>query len=103
MNGVFEPIRRLWLGCLPLADAFWTWAVLGGLVVNLASSALCLWLVVVDRPVVALAVGYLPSVPYNVVVCVGVWRAAARYQGPREWANLARAVTLVAMLVFSLT
>lgn len=31
-------ILALWRGDLPLADAFWTWTVFGGLIVNIATS-----------------------------------------------------------------
>lgn len=99
MNGA----RRLWRGELPLGDAFWNWAVLGGLLVNGISSALFLFLIMADRPVAALVAGYAVSVPYNVVTAVGVWRSAARYTGDRRWADLARAVTVVGMILLSLT
>lgn len=96
-------LRRLWRGELPLADAFWNWAVLGGLAVNVTSTAAFLLLVMADRPVAAFVVGYVLSVAYNVVATVGVWRAAGRHDGDRRWAELARAVTVVGMLLLSLT
>lgn len=92
---------RLWQGELPLQDAFWNWAVLGGAVVNAASGALSLYLITDDRPVLALLFGYGLPVPYNVIVAVGVWRAAGRYTGERKWADLARIVTLVGMVLLS--
>lgn len=96
-------LRALWAGELPLGEAFWTFAIGIGLLVNLASSALFLALITVDRPWSALFVGYVLSVPYNVVALVGVWRSAARYEGERLHADLARIVTLVAMVLFSIT
>ena len=54
-------LRRLWQGELPLEDAFWNWAVLGGLVVNLATSALFLFLITADHPIAALIAGYAVS------------------------------------------
>ena len=53
--------------------------------------------------VFALLFGYGLSLPYNVVAIVGVWRAAARYDGPAVHADLARGVTVILMAVFSLT
>jgi hypothetical protein len=96
-------LRSLWLGELPLGDAFWTWAIGIGLLVNLTTSALFLALVTADRPWAALFVGYALSVPYNVVTVVGVWRSAARYQGPAAHAELARIVTVFVMLLLSVT
>ena len=96
-------VYRLWHGEIPLPDAFWTWAVTGGLLVNIASSGLFLFLVMMDRPIAALIVGYAPSIPYNVLVTVGVWRSAGRYEGERRWADLARTVTVIGMVLLSIT
>ena len=96
-------LRALWSGEVPLNEAFWTFAIGIGLLVNLSTSAAFLALISFDRPWAALFVGYVLSVPYNVVALVGVWRSAGRYQGPALHADLARILTLVAMLVLSLT
>ncbi len=94
---------RLWQGELPLENAFWNWAVFGGLIVNVASSVLFVFQIMADRPFSALIVGYAFSVPYNVIVSVGVWRSAERYAGERRWAELARIVTVVGMILLSVT
>jgi len=96
-------LRRLWRGDLPLAQAFWNWAVLGGIAVNGLTSILFLVLIIADSIVLAFVVGYALSVPYNVAVTVGVWRSAARYEGERRWADLARIVTTAGMIVLSVT
>ena len=96
-------LMRLWRGELDLPDAFWNWAVIGGLIVNLTSSALFMFLIMSDRPVAAFIAGYGPSVPYNILVCVAVWRSAARWEGDPRWAELAPIVTVVGMVVLSIT
>ncbi len=96
-------LRSLWLGELPLGEAFWTWAIGVGLLVNLTTSALFLALITADRPWAALFVGYALSVPYNVVAVVGVWRSAARYKGPTRHAELARIVIVIVMVLLSMT
>jgi len=96
-----KKLVRLWNGELPLESAFWNWAVLGGLVVNALSSALFLILISDEQPILALIVGYVLPIPYNMVAAVGVWRAAGRYTGERKWADLARIVTLVGMILLS--
>jgi hypothetical protein len=96
-------LGALWRGELPLDEAFWTWAIGIGLVVNLTTSILFLALITADRPWAALFVGYALSVPYNVLAGVGVWRSAARYDGPTLHAELARIGTVVLMLVLSVT
>lgn len=96
-------LLRLWRGELPLAEAFWNWAVVGGLIVNATTSIAFLMLIMADRPVAAIIAGYGFSVPYNLVAAVGVWRSAARYGGDRRWADIARIVTVIMMSLFSLT
>ena len=56
-----------------------------------------------DQLVLALIVGYLPSVPYNVIAAVGVWRSAERYRGERQWAAAAQIITVAGMIILSLT
>ena len=96
-------LRALWSGDLPLDEAFWTYAVGVGLAVNVITSLLFLVLISWDRPFAALFVGYALSVPYNVIALVGVWRSAARYEGARTHADLARIVSLVGLVLLSLT
>ncbi len=98
-----DKLRALWTGNLPLGDAFWTWAVIGGLLVNISTSSLFLMLIMLDQPWLALIVGYGFSVPYNVAVTVGVWRSAERHDGPGAHADLARWATVILMTVLSMT
>jgi hypothetical protein len=87
-------LRRLWRGELPLVRAFWDWAILGGLVVNLSTTLGFVLLLEQGQTLAAFAVGYACSVPYNFLAALAVWRAAARYQGHRLWPLLARAIAL---------
>jgi hypothetical protein len=96
-------LHRLWRGELALGHAFWNWAVIGGLAVNAASSALFLVLIANGRPIAALIAGYAPSIPYNIIAAVGVWRAAGHYPGDRRWADLARIATIIGMVLLTLT
>lgn len=100
---LMEKLTSLWRGDLSLGEAVWTWAVLGGLLVNVTTSIAFLVLLSMDQPWPALIVGYGCSVPYNVVVVVGVWRSAARYNPPHRHGDSARVAVLVLMTVLSLT
>lgn len=95
--------QDLWRGNLPLGEAFWTWVVLGGLLVNISTSIAFLALITADLPWAALIFGYGFSLPYNVVAVVGVWRSTARHEGPKLHADLACAASLILMIVLSLT
>jgi len=94
-------LRRLWRGELPLAEAFWIWAICVGVTINLASLLVALILVTEDRALLGLIAGHAVSLPYNVIATVGVWRSAARYTGDRGWANTTRIVTVVLMVALS--
>ena len=96
-------LLALWSGGLALDEAFWTWTVTVGLLVNIATSILFLVLILQDQPLVAVLVGYGISVPYNVVATVGVWRSAARYAGPSLHADLACIVSVILMAGLTLT
>jgi hypothetical protein len=94
-------LGRLWRGELPLAQAFWTWAVLGALLVNGTTSLAFLALLARGWTWAALLVGYALSVPYNVMVLVGVWRSAERDRS--VLAAAARLLALVWLALLSLT
>lgn len=96
-------LRALWNGDLALGDAFWTWAVFGGLLINATTSTLFLIIITLDQPWAALLLGYGISVPYDVVTVVGVWRSAERHDGANIHADLARGASLVLMIVLSVT
>lgn len=92
---------RLWHGELELQNAFWNWAVFGGVVINIVTTGLFLFLITADRTISAFIVGYGFPVPYNFIVLVGVWRSAERFTGERRLADLARVVTVIGMVILS--
>jgi hypothetical protein len=96
-------LARLWRGDLPLAEAFWTWAVLGGLLVNVSTTIGFLWLIMAGQTLAAFVVGYAMSLPYNLVATVGVWRAAGTPEADPRWAGAARIAVAIGMTVLSLT
>ena len=96
-----EHVKRLWAGALPLHEAFWHYAIVFGLLVNIATITLFLGLYVADADTTLLVAAFLLPVPYNLLVGVAVWRSADRYQGPQRWADLARAASLVWLLVLT--
>jgi hypothetical protein len=95
-------VRRVWRGELPLAEAFWNWAVIGGLAVNLGCGFLALALVASGRPLMALAIGHGLSVPFNILAGVGVWRAAGRCSGDPRWPHALRLGTAAALILLSI-
>lgn len=84
------PVMRIWRGEVPLAGVFWGYAILYGSLLNLVATGAALALMAAGLPIaIGVALFFLPVV-YSVVILVGVWRSADRFQGERIWADLAK-------------
>lgn len=88
-------MRALWKGQLPLARAFWRYAIVYALLANLCATGAALAIVAAGLPVPLAIVVFLLPAPYVVVAVVGVWRSADAYTGPPRWATIARYSVLV--------
>ena len=98
-----ERLRLLWAGEVSLPEAFWHYAVFYGLILNVVTTVLFLVVAAVTSTPWLLVPVYLLPAPYNVLMIVAVWRSADRYQGPRQWADLARFGILAGMLILTMT
>ena len=96
-------IILLWRGEMSLQNAFWNWAVFGGLIVNVISSGLFLALALNDQIMAAILIGKGGSLPYNLLVCVGVFRSADRYRGNQRWSEIVKVITVVWIIFLSVT
>jgi len=99
---MFRLIKRLWAGELPLAQAFWNYAVVYGFLLNLVTHVVFLVLLLNDAHAILVALLVALPIPYNLLAIVGVWRSAARYAGPETWAILARIGTVIWMVALTL-
>jgi hypothetical protein len=88
-------LRRLWRGHIELGRAFWEYAVVYGLILNLVATGAAMAVIVANGPMLLAAVLFLLPVPYNMVAAIGVWRSADRYGGPPARARLARCAVVV--------
>lgn len=88
-------LADLWAGRLPLAEAFWTHAVLIGLAVNLAATAASLGALAAGLSAALVLAIHLAPLPYTLACATGVWRSAGRHPGPELWAQTARAAVLI--------
>lgn len=95
-------LRRLWRGEVPLARAFWEYAIVYGLLLNLATTIASFALFAAKAPAAYGVMLFLLPLPYNLLALVAVWRSAGRYRGPRHWADLARIAVTVWVLLASL-
>ena len=88
---------------MPLDTAFWSYAVMGGVAVNVLTSFAFMILVVADKPVAGFIVGYGLSLPYNLIAIMGVCRAAAQDDADPAKAKLYPFVTIAGMVLLSVT
>lgn len=89
-----QRLADLWNGRVPLARAFWEYAVIYGTTANLVVTFFSLLAVTQDWHALGIAIFMLP-IPYNLLMIVAVWRSAAHFQGAAVWSVLARALIIV--------
>lgn len=87
-------LGNLWHGRLPLGDAFWIYGILIGAMVNIAATGASLAALAAGLNGVAALVIHLSPLPYNAAMVVGVWRSAARHDGPRYHGQAAQIAVL---------
>lgn len=87
-------IADLWHGRVPLARAFWEYAIIYGSIANLVFTLAAFGALAQDWFAFGLLL-FLVPLPYNLLMAVSVWRSAARYEGARGWAMLARISVIV--------
>lgn len=88
-----DVIARVWRGEEGLARTYWGWSFLGGILWGVAINLL--------PPGNPLGIPVLLAfLVYIVIVSVGIWRAATKYQGPRVWAVLAKVAVAALPIMF---
>lgn len=92
-------LTRIWRGEVPLAQAFWGYAILYGSMINLVATGAALALMAAGLPIaLGVTVFFLPMV-YSILMLVGVWRSADSFEGDRIWADLAKLGVVVWAIV----
>jgi hypothetical protein len=89
-------------GRLPLARAFWVYAILYGTIANLAASVAALAAQVAETPdLVAIAL-FLSPIPYTLIAVVGVWRSAENDASAGRLSSTARVAVVAWAIVMVL-
>ena len=91
--------RQLWLGELPLHEAFWRYAITYDLVLNIAATLGALTLVLTEAPIAVAAIVHVLPLPYSLFAATGAWRSADRYTGNPVHATMAK-LALIAWIGF---
>ena len=88
-------LRQLWLGQLPLQEAFWRWLITYDLILNLFATMAALALVLAEAPIIWAAVVHFLPLPYSLFAAAGTWRSADRYDGKPFHAAAAKLVLVI--------
>jgi hypothetical protein len=94
-------IASLWRGEISLARVFWEYAIGWGTLINLLCTGAALIVFLKDGPVWLGLLIHFAAIPYNTLMVVSVWRAAA-LPPANAFSNFARFAVLawfLAMLV----
>lgn len=82
-------LKAYWNGDIPLRRVFWFDMLVIGTIVNAVTAAAALLAFATDAPD-WLALGiFLVPLPYNLLLCLFVWRSATRQ--PSGWSDFAKA------------
>jgi hypothetical protein len=87
--------RQLWLGELPLHEAFWRYAITYDLILNLAATISALTLYLAKMPIAYAAVVHLLPLPYSLFAAIGTWRSADGYKGNPLHAVMAKLALII--------
>jgi hypothetical protein len=87
--------KQLWLGELPLHEAFWRYAITYDLILNIAATLGALILFLAEAPIALAAVVHFLPLPYSLFAAIGTWRSADRYQGSPLYAAAAKIVLIM--------
>ncbi len=113
MTSPLSQLRALAAGRLSLQEAFWTFGVFWGVLLNAAASILSLIVLVIAKhvppettvgglaPLLALLL-HLAPLPYNTLAVVGIWRSSAPPKHAPTTALVVRAAALVLFVLFLL-
>jgi hypothetical protein len=88
-------LKQLWLGQLPLREAFWRWLITYDLILNLFATMVALTLVLAEASIVLAAVVHFLPLPYSLFAASGTWRSADRYEGDPLHATAAKTVIII--------
>jgi len=96
-------LRRAWRADISLEAVFWTYAVIGGIAINVVTSLAFFILITMDLTLAAFVAGHAISLPYNLIASVGVCRAAVGEESGSQRAKFYPLITLAGMVLFSVT
>ena len=92
---VFASLKALWLGQLPLQEAFWRYTITYDLILNLAATMAALSLVLTEAPIILAAIVHFLPLPYSLFAATGTWRSADHYKGNPSFVSAAKIAIII--------
>ena len=93
-----DSLKQLWLGQLPLREAFWRWLITYDLILHLVATMAALTLVLAEASIILAAALHLLPLPYSLFAATGAWRSANRYEGNPFHITAAKAAIFIWVL-----
>lgn len=90
---MLENVRRYVAGEIPLKRVFFYDMLLIGTIINITIGLATLLAFSLNSPIWLPIAIYLSAQPYNVTLCISVWRSAGREAS--RWSDLARIGTII--------
>jgi hypothetical protein len=92
---LYTSLKQLWLGQLPLREAFWRYAITYDLILNLAATMAALTLILAEAPIILAAIVHFLPLPYSLFAATGTWRSADRYEGNPSLVSAAKIAIII--------
>ena len=86
-------LRKLSRGDFGLAKTYWIYGVIVGFILNIAMKPI--------TSIGLLAVIMLVYTAYEILVLMGTWRAADKYEGSKIWAVLAKIAVILGAIMLA--
>lgn len=91
-------VKQLWRGDVPLFKTYWVF----GFAVSILLNAIMMFVVALQGEMPSLEPLFLGlwvfTTLYGLFMAVAIWRSAGKYEGPKHWGLLARAVVVLSVL-----
>ncbi|MGI9569162.1 MAG: hypothetical protein ACR2PH_05375 [Desulfobulbia bacterium] len=95
-------MQQLWSGDVHLNDVFWNYAIVYGLIINLATTALLFISLLYKWHTAFIVVIFLMPIPYNIFITIAVWRSAEKFDGPGSWPDYAKVAVVIWFIFWTL-
>ncbi len=95
-------LKKLWLGQLPLREAFWRYLITYDIILNIMATAASLSVVLAKGPIALAVFIHLLPAPYSLFAATGTWRSADRHTENPSLAGMVKAAVIIWVILLLL-